>query len=465
MRLRWALLLLLLTGAARGTDLMLPEFERVELENGTVLLLNEKHDVPLIGLTAMIRGGAATDPQDKAGLAALFAAVMQKGAGERDAQAFAEAFSSVGGRLDATVGAESISVSADFLARDVELMLELVSDMLVRPRIDADEVARERERTIGLIKAAKGSSPQALLPAYADAFLFAGHPYGSPVGGSEESLALITHEDLVAYHRDRVGGDRLVIAVSGDFDGTAMRERLAALFGDWRAAAEPLEETTAPGRAAGGRVLLIDKPGATQTYFWIGNVGIAVDYVRRAEADLANTVFGGRFTSLLMTELRVKTGLTYGARSVLDRRSQPGSVTIRSFTETATTVEAVDRALAVLAEFRDDGLDDDAIDSARHYIMGQFPPRLETASSLAEIMAFLEFHGLDSRYIDNYGAALAVASPKNVAAAIEDIYPSPDELVFVMIGDAAQIRDDVGRYGEITEMSISEPRFAPHLPK
>ena len=80
-------------------------------------------------------------------------------------------------------------------------------------------------------------------------------------------------------------------------------------------------------------------------------------------------------------------------------------------------------------------------------------------------MAFLEFHGLDSRYIDNYGAALAVASPKNVAAAIEDIYPSPDELVFVMIGDAAQIRDDIARYGEVTEMSISEPRFAPHLPK
>ena len=68
---------------------------------------------------------------------------------------------------------------------------------------------------------------------------------------------------------------------------------------------------------------LVDKPGATQTYFWIGNVGVAVGYAYRAELNLANTVFGGRFTSMLMTELRVKSGLTYGVRSSLDRRAQP----------------------------------------------------------------------------------------------------------------------------------------------
>ena len=70
---------------------MLPAYERIVLDNGTVLLLSEKHDVPLIGLRAVIRGGAAADPADKGGLVTLLASMLEKGAGDRDSGAFAEA--------------------------------------------------------------------------------------------------------------------------------------------------------------------------------------------------------------------------------------------------------------------------------------------------------------------------------------------------------------------------------------
>ena len=90
----------------------------------------------------------------------------------------------------------------------------------------------------------------------------------------------------------------------------------------------------------GRRVLLIDKPGATQTYFWIGNVGVARNFEQRAELDIANTLFGGRFTSLLVDEMRTKAGLTYNVRSSLSRPAQPGSFAIVSFTKTDTTVVA-----------------------------------------------------------------------------------------------------------------------------
>ncbi len=186
----------------------------------------------------------------------------------------------------------------------------------------------------------------------------------------------------------------------------------------------------------GPRVLLVDKPGATQTYFWFGDKGVAIDYPQRAELNLANTVFGGRFTSMLVTELRVNTGLTYSARSTIDRRSQPGSVMIKSFTETGTTVEAIDLAISVLGRLLDGGLDDAMMASARNYIMGQFPPSLETGSAVASMLAFLEQHGLDRRYIDGYGAALAAATEESVAKSIAEVYPDRDSLVFVIIGDA-----------------------------
>lgn len=462
-RVRFASLVALLLFAAAGhaAELSLPDYERVELENGAVLLLAERHDVPLVGLQAIVRGGAVADPEGLNGLASVLAGVMQKGAGRRDARAFAEAVAAVGGKLSVAAGLESIVVSADFLARDAELMLELVADLLQRPMLDEDELVKLRDRSINLLKAAKDSDPGNLLPTYGSAFLFGAHPYGSPVSGSETTLAAVTHDDLLEYYANHVGADRLIVAVVGDFNAEAMKLRLEAAFGRWRAAAAELPVVEAAVRQSGRRVLLVDKPGATQTYFRIGNIGVSVHYPMRAELNLANTVFGGRFTSMLNSEMRLKAGLTYSVRSVLSRPSLPGSVVISSFTETGTTVEAIDMAIDILGDLRDDGIDEEMIASARNYIMGQFPPRLETAAQLAAQLAVLETYGLDRSYIDGYGVALAAATEESVAGVIEEVYPDPENLVFVLIGDAEKIRDAVGEYGPVTELAVSEPRFRP----
>ena len=457
--------LLLFAPLAWSADVSLPDYERVELANGAVLLLSEKHDVPLIGMRAVVRAGSATDPAELAGLAELLATVMQKGAGGRDAAAMAEASAAVGGQLSVNADVEAVTVSAEFLSRDVELMIELVSDTLLRPTLSEDEFAKERDRTINLIKAAKDSDPSELMAAYSNALLFAEHPYGTPTFGSESSLAAVEHDDLLQYYQDHFGGDRLIVAVAGDFDLEAMKARLSAIFGSWRAAAADQPVLTAAERVQGRRVLLVDKAGATQTYFWIGNVGVAVEFAGRAELNLANTLFGGRFTSMLMTELRANAGLTYDARSIVERRTQPGSVTIRSFAETGRTVEAIDMALSLLDRLHVAGVDDEMITSARNYIMGQFPPSLETASGLAGMFAYLELHGLDRSYVDTYGASLEAATPVTVHNAISDVYPRPDNVVIVLIGDADLIREEVAKYGEVIEMSLAEPRFSPQLPE
>ncbi len=459
--LRLAALTLCLVASGVRADVSLPDFERVVLENGVVLLISEKHDVPLIGLEAIIRGGAIQDPDELNGLANLLARTLEKGAGERDAAAFAEAVDAVGGKLSASAGLESIRISADFMSHDAELLIELITDMLRRPTLDAEEFEKLRDRSINLIKAAKGSNPGDLMPRYGNAFLFTGHPYGNAVGGSEDSLARISHEDLLAFYENQVGGNRLVISVVGDFNAEAMKSRLAAAFGDWRGAAGVAAEVPVAEGVSGRRVLLVDKPGATQTYIWFGNVGVGVNYPMRAELNLANTVFGGRFTSMLNNELRVKAGLTYSARSVLTRPALPGSVVISTFTETGTTTEAVDMALELLEELVESGISEEMLESARNYVMGQFPPRFETAAQLASQLAMLELYGLDTSYVDDYVRALTAASTESVAEAIIDVYPSPDDLVFVFIGDADKIRENISQYGPLTEMSIQETRFRP----
>jgi len=240
-----------------------------------------------------------------------------------------------------------------------------------------------------------------------------------------------------------------------------MAEKLSAAFVDWRTAKASLPELDSPLPQTGRRVLLIDKPGATQSYFWIGNVGVGRDYEQRAELNIANTLFGGRFTSLLMEEMRTKAGLTYGASSSLRRPTLAGSVAIVSFTKTQTTIEAIDLALTLLAKLRDEGFDEELITSGKNYILGLYAPRLETSAQLAAQFATLQAYGLDASYVNDYGAAIAGAGGEAIQSVITSVYPDPDDLVFVVLGDAELIRDNIAKYGPITEMAITDPRFRP----
>jgi len=455
------LALMLQAGPVLGQGVTLPDFERIELDNGTVLLLSEKPEVPLVSVTAILRGGAVTDPDGRGGLANLLAALLEKGAGDRDAAQFAETIDASGGTLTSRADLETITVSGNFLARDAALMVELLADMLLRPRLDEAEFEKLRARSVNFIRAAKDTNLNALLPIYGQGFLFGTHPYGNPVSGSETTLAAVGHDDVLGFYEQQLGGDRLILAVTGDFDAPSMIATLTAAFGDWRPAANPLTEVAPAAPQEGRRVLLVDKPGATQTYFWLGNVGVALDYENRAELDIANTVFGGRFTSMLNTELRVKSGLTYGAQSQLSRASQPGSIAMTSFTPTESSFEAIDMALAVLGRLHEGGVDAEMLDSARNYILGQFPTALETAAQLGRQLAALEAFDLGVAYINGYGQALLSADTKAVAAVIDAVYPEPDNLVFVLLGDAEAIRERAGEYGPVTEIQITEPYFRP----
>ena len=462
-RLRFlsAVLGALFAAVALGQGVTLPDVHHVTLENGVVLILHEKRDVPLIGVEAVIRGGAVTDPDGKAGLSSLLAEMLQKGAGDRDAGEFAETIAAVGGSLSTSGHLEALSISGEFLARDADLIIELLVDMLQTPTLSAAEMKKLRDRRINLIRAAKDGDLRALTPVYGSAFLFGEHPYGTAVDGDEDSLTKISHRDLRGYYHDYIGADRLIIAMAGDFDAQEMLGKLQGAFAEWRNATAPLPEVEPPVAVSGRRVLLVDKPGATQTYFWIGNIGVSIDYAQRAELDIANTLFGGRFTSLLVDELRTKAGLTYGASSRLLRPSQPGSVAIVSYTKTDTTIEAMDMALDLLARLRDEGFADELIVSGKNYILGQYAPRFETAAQLAGQFAELEARGLDASFVNEYGNAIAGADGEAMRSVITSVYPHPDNLVFTIIGDAELIREDIAKYGPVTEMPITDPRFRP----
>lgn len=457
-------LLCLTATAASAQGVAVPPFERAVLPNGLTLITMPRSDVPLVGFAAIVRGGAAADPEGGAGVASLTAGLLEKGAGARSAFEFADTVEGAGGSFSASAGAEAIFVSGTFLARSSDLMIGLLADALLRPRFEQDEFVRLRDRQIELIRAEKDRDPSQLLRVYGRALLFAGHPYGSPEAGSERSLAALGRDDVLAYYAANFGADRVTLVVTGDIETQRIRAAVERAFAGWGPAAGPTPPLPEPARASGRRVLLVDLPGAAQTYFWLANVGVPRAHPGRAALDVVNTVYGGRFTSILNTELRVKSGLSYGAASGFTRGTVAGEFAIRSFSATENTGAAIDLALETLAALKRDGIPDELLASGRSYILGQYPLQLETSQHWAAALAELELYRLGPEHIESYGPAVAAVGPADARRVIDAVLPAPEDLVLVLIGDAAQIREVARRYGPVTEMPLADPDFRP-LPR
>src|SRR5260370_27576922 len=173
-----------------------------------------------------------------------------------------------------------------------------------------------------------------------------------------------------------------------------MRVKMEWAVGSCLEKASSLPAVSATLRGKGKRLLLIDKPDSTQTFFAIGNVGTAENDPDRVAIRVVNTIFGGRFTSELNEALRVESGLTYGADSFFDAKKQPGAFAIYSYTKNETTTQAIDLALQVLAKLHKEGVTPEQLISAKAYIKGQFPPSIETSAQLARRIASNEFYGL-----------------------------------------------------------------------
>lgn len=439
-------------------DVKLPASRRVVLPNGLTLLLMEQHEVPMVSFSVSVAAGAVLDPPGKEGLASITAELLRKGTKRRSADAIAEAIDSVGGSFGFDADADRAQGAAEFLARDADAAVALLADLVQQPTFPDDEVAKATAQRIDGIRQAK-DQPRAVLGDFAHAFLYGDHVYGRPEGGDERSLAAISPGDVRAFHAARYGPAVTVIAAVGDFASAAMEERLRSAFGGWTRdvmSPPPVPDLVAP---AGRRLLLVDKPDATQTFFSIGAVGLRRSDPDRVAVDVVNTVFGGRFTSILNSALRIESGLTYGARSSFDLRRAAGPFAITSYTRNETTVKAIDMALDLLKGLHERGLSDEQLRSAKAYIRGQFPPELETSAALAATLTELEFFGLGSDEIDRYLERVDAVTADDVRRVVQSHFPL-ESLSLTLIGKADEIGSQVQKYApEVKRRGIAEPGF------
>jgi predicted Zn-dependent peptidase len=446
------------TSAAQ--TLKLHPHEKIVLKNGLTVLLLEKPGVPMVSLAALVKAGSVTDPAGEEGLSSVTAGLLRKGTTKRSAQQFAADLDFMGAELGADSGPDYTSIAGEFLSKDLDHGLELFSDAMLHPAFIQSEVDKMLTQDIDGIKGAKDEAQSVALNYYYG-YLFGKHPYARPDSGDELSLARIKRDAIIRFYEANYTPGNTILAVAGEFNPAQMRAKIDQFFGNWQGKTSPSTAMTPPVPVKGKKLLLVDKPDSTQTFFVFGNIGTAETDPDRVAIRVVNTIFGGRFTSELNEALRVESGLTYGAQAFFDSRQQPGAFAIYSFTKNATTAQAIDLALQVLGKLHKEGVTPEQLASAKAYIKGQFPPSIETSGQLAERIARNEFYGLGDDEINQMEARIDAVTPAIAKEVIAKHFPE-ENLVFMLIGKASEIGPMVKKYAAQEDMrKISEPGFWP----
>jgi len=443
--------------SAAGNTFKLPKYEKFTLPNGLTVYLMEQHEVPLVYVSAVFPAGAMKD-NGKHGLAYLTAETLLLGTKQYTRQQLQDQLDFLGVSYRTNATTEYTSLSLSYLNSDREKVFPILKEIIQSPSFDQKEFENRKKRLLMELDNAR-ERPSSVIGSYYNKFLFGDHVYGNPVSGIKQSVGSLTVADVKAFYKNNYIPGESAIALVGDFDTAKMKQQISQLLRDWKSEGTPTQIKQAPLPSfTKSRVLLVDKEDSVETRFLIGGLGITYNNPDYVAVEVINTILGGRFTSWLNESLRINAGLTYGARSRFNKYKTSGTFYISSFTKTATTVDAIDLALKVMDRLHNQGIDQKTLDSAKNYIKGQFPPDYETPGSLAYLLTTMFLYDLDNSFIDQFQQKVDSLTVEKTKEIVKKYFPK-DNLQFVLIGKAKEIKDKVKKYGQLTVKEIKTDGF------
>jgi zinc protease len=422
--------LLLLLGLASPAAAA-PIAHREVLPNGIVLLVAERPAVPIVAVRVLVEAGAVYDPPDRAGLANLTAALLTRGTAKRTGPELDSAIEFVGGSLEAGAGRDSIGASLRVLRKDLGLGLDLLAEVILSPAFPPDEVTRK----IGEIQAAikrSDEDPGTVAARALARLVFPSHPYGVPVEGTRESVARLTREDVVKFHRERFRPDATLVAVVGAVTAEEARREILGRFASWVRPATP--RAGAPTAAAGAqpRAEVIAR-NLTQATIVLGRQAI-----RQTDPDyfplvVASYVLGGGSASRLYTRVREEGGLAYTVYSYVSPSKYGSAFFVSAQTRTSEVPKVQTILQAELARMTREPPSEAELALAKSYLVGSFPLRLDTSAKVADFVSAVEERGLGLDYADRYREGVARVTAQDARRAAQRFF-APESFNRVVVG-------------------------------
>lgn len=421
-----SLAFLLAPAAARAVAV-----EEVVSPGGVTAWLVRDPTIPVVSLTTAFRGGAALDPEGKAGLASLVSGLLDEGAGDLDSQSFQGRLNDLSIKLRFDAGRDEFSGDLKTLKENLDAAFDMLRLALTEPRFDPEPVERVRNQLLSIL-ARQAEDPNYVAAHTWNRIAFPDHPYGRPVDGTPETIKAIMRADLEEFVKERLAKDNLVIGVVGDVTAEELAPLLDSTFGALPDHAVPASvPDVAPKNAGDVIVVPRDIP---QSVVVFGEQGLKRDDPDYYAAYVLNYILGGGgFTSRLTREIRELRGLAYSVYTYLNPLDHAALVMGGVATRNSRVKESIDLIRAEWDGINHSSVTAEELADAKSYLTGSFALRLNTTAKIAQILAYIQMNDLGIDYLDRRNGLIEAVTPADLSRVAKRLFV-PGNLTFVVVG-------------------------------
>lgn len=433
--------------------LNLPESFQTKLANGLTLVLIEDKRLPLINFRLAFRSGDASDPPELPGLSDMMSHLLTEGTTTRTSRQIAEEIERLGATLSVGSSSDFTTIAASGLSVYANEILELIADVTLHATFPQNEVDLARENTQQMLIQQR-AQPTFLASERMAQVMFGAHPY-SRISPTSEMLDALTRDDLLSFRDAAFLPNNAVMMVVGDFDQDSITPVIERLFSEWHPAESAKPSFASPPERTRRTAYVIDRPGSAQSNIVIANHGMTRTSPDYFALLLMHTILGANASSRLFMNLREEKGYTYGAYSNLDARRSAGTFRATAEVRTAVTGASLHEFFYELNRIRDEAVSDQEIINAKAYLTGVFPIRIETQDGLIDQLVSIKMFDLPDDFLKTYRDLVNAVTTEDIQR-VAQAYVQPDRAALVIVGDAAEITEQVKPYSEEIEFYDTE---------
>ncbi|GER93690.1 insulinase family protein [hot springs metagenome] len=416
------------------------EFRKHTLSNGLTVLHAERHNLPIVMVTLLIKASPLNEPDDKAGIAYLTAKMLTEGTKKRKASEISEEIEFMGASLDASTSSDYTTISLSVLRKDVEKGFEIFSDVLQNPLFPEEEIKRKKEIIKGSLMQSE-EDPSFVASKTFIKEVFGDHPYGRLVNGSIETIDSIKRGDIVKFYNEHYISDNAILSVVGDITPNELNSLIDKYLGRWKTGDKSQQTEVriqTEKKHKDKKIVIIDK-NITQANIIFGHRGIARDNPDYYAVSVMNYILGGGgFASRLMKVLRDDMGLTYSIYSSFSGNKEIGQFEVEVQTKNESAGTAIREILKQINKIKTEAVTEQELNDAKAYLTGSFPRRLETSKRIADFLAAVEFYKLGDDYIKRYPDYINQVTKEDVLRVAKK-YLNSENYVLVIVGDKKKI--------------------------
>jgi zinc protease len=428
---------------------------RIQLANGMVIFLQPDHELPLISVTARIRGGSISEPASKVGLVALYGDVWRTGGTKtKTGDQMDDILEARAAKIETADGADSTSISLNCLKGDFDPVFDMYLDLLHNPEFRGDKLELAKQQMYTGI--ARRNDEVSSIVGRESARLAFGKD--NPLARDEEfaTVAAVKREDLVNWHQQYVHPNSIILGISGDFDPTAMEAKLRQTFDSWPKGPQAKDPDITFTQPKPG-YYFVQKTDINQSTIAMLDLGILRNNPDYFAVSVMNEIFGGGFSSRLFNNIRAAKGLAYSVGGGVGTAfSHPGMTNIEMMTKSDTTVVGIQALYEEIDKMQQKPPDADELKRAKDQILNSFIFRFDSPGKvLREKMAY-EFYHYPLDFLERYRSEIDKVTAEQVTQVARK-YIQKDKLAVLVVGNDAEFDKQLSTLGPVTKVDITIP--------